>query len=230
VILRALACAAAVAALALTGCAGGGGGSTHGEATLWITRDEGAKVLLVRSVPAGETAMQALERSAKISTRYGGRFVQSIDGLSGSISSRHDWFYFVNGVEADRSAAAYRLRDGDLEWWDYRDWGRFGESVPVVVGAFPEPFLHGYDGRVPPTLVLGPPTAVVRTIANLVHGRLVSRTYVRTRSPSYVLTIVPAPVTRFRATRHGDSIDFLFFGDPHRLLDPSFYRHRYQVP
>src|SRR5204862_2420370 len=117
--------AVAAVAAALAGC----GGGTHGRATLWITRDEGARVLLVRSVPAGETAMQALARSAKVSTRYGGRFVQSIDGLSGSISSRHDWFYFVNGIEADRSAAAYRLRDGDLEWWDYRDWGRVGESV-----------------------------------------------------------------------------------------------------
>ena len=64
--LRGVACAVAVAAL--TAC--GGSGGTHGRATLWITRDEGAKVLLVRSVPAGETALQALERSAKVSTRW----------------------------------------------------------------------------------------------------------------------------------------------------------------
>ena len=113
---------AVVAAALLAGC--GGGGAGRGTATLWLTRDEGKTVLLVRSVPAGESVLQALERSAKISTRYGGRFVQSVNGLSGSITSRHDWFYYVNGIEGDRSGADYRLRDGDIAWWDYRDWGR----------------------------------------------------------------------------------------------------------
>ena len=140
-----------VAAAAVALLAGCGGGAGSGKATLWVTRDEGRQVLLVRTVPAGETAMQALDRSVKLSTRYGGRFVQSIDGVSGSIGSRHDWFYFVNGIEADRGAAEYRLHPGDVEWWDYRDWGEVGESVPAVVGAFPEPFLHGYGGKVHPT-------------------------------------------------------------------------------
>ena len=67
---------AVVAAALLAGC---GGGAGSGKATLWVTRDEGTQVLLVRTVPAGETAMQALARSLKISTRYGGRFVQSMD-------------------------------------------------------------------------------------------------------------------------------------------------------
>ena len=116
---------AAAAAALLAGCGGGG----HGQATVWVTRDEGKTVLLVRHVPAGETAMQALDRSAKIDTRYGGRFVESINGLSGSVSSRHDWFYFVNGIEATRGAVDYRLRNGDVEWWDYRDWGRVGQNV-----------------------------------------------------------------------------------------------------
>ena len=50
-------------AVALTGC---GGQGTHGTATLWVTRDRGAHVLLVQSVPAGETAMQALTRAVKL--------------------------------------------------------------------------------------------------------------------------------------------------------------------
>jgi len=70
----------AAAAALLAGCGGGTGG---GRATLWVTRDEGRHVLLVRTVPAGETAMQALARSTKLSTRYGGRFVEAIDGLAG---------------------------------------------------------------------------------------------------------------------------------------------------
>lgn len=102
--------------LALAGCGGSGGGS----ATLRVTRDHGAHVLLVASVPAGLTAMQALERKAKVETAYGGRFVVAIDGLA---SAPHkDWFYFVNGKAGDRSAVEVRLHKGDVESWDYRSW------------------------------------------------------------------------------------------------------------
>jgi hypothetical protein len=136
---------ACLGAAALTGC----GVISHGkgEAKLWITRDRGTQVVLVEKVKAGQTAMAALQSAAKVKTRYGGRFVQSIDGLSGSLSTRRDWFYFVNGYEADRGAADYTLHDGDVEWWDYRSWKGSAIHVPVVVGAFPEPFLHGYDGK-----------------------------------------------------------------------------------
>ena len=141
--------AALIATVALTaGCSSG----EHGRATLWITRDRGAAVLKVTHVPAGLTAMQALERVAKVSTRYGGRYVEAIDGVRGSLAGQHDWFYFVNGYEADRSAAEYRLHAGDVEWWDFRDW-EHAMQVPVVVGAFPEPFLHGWDGHKRPAVV-----------------------------------------------------------------------------
>jgi Domain of unknown function (DUF4430) len=161
-----------LAVLLLAGC---GGQRGHGSARLWITRDRGASVLFTGRVPAGITAMQALDRVAKVKTRYGGRFVQSIDGLSGSLSAQRDWFYFVNGIEADRSAAEYRLHPCDLEWWDYRSW-RHAMSVPVVIGAFPEPFLHGFDGRRRTTYVVaGPGTrAAARAIARVVRGRVVS--------------------------------------------------------
>jgi hypothetical protein len=186
----------------------------------------------VRSVPAGESVLQALERSAKISTRYGGRFVQSVNGLSGSVGSRHDWFYYVNGVEGDRGAADYRLRDGDIAWWDYRDWGRYGMSVPVVVGAFPEPFVHGVDGKPRRTIVLGPKTAAVRRIARLVHAtQIAPAATTRVRSDVNTLTIQPARATSFTAELHDGAAHFVYSGDPALLLrDPSLYRHRYRVP
>ena len=221
---------AAAAAALLAGC--GGGGAGHGTATLWLTRDEGKTVLLVRSVPADETVLQALERSAKISTRYGGRFVQSVNGLSGSIASRHDWFYFVNGVEGNRGAADYRLRVGDVAWWDYRDWGKTGMSVPAVVGAFPEPFVHGYDGKVRPTIVLGPKTPAMRRIARLVHAtRIAPAGTTRVRGDVNTLTIRPASATSFTATWQDGAAHFVYTGDPVRLLrEPSLYRHRFRVP
>ena len=37
-----------------------------------------------------------------MTTRYGGRFLQSIDGIYGSLTGQRDWFFFVNGIEGDR--------------------------------------------------------------------------------------------------------------------------------
>ena len=128
----------------LAGC--GGAGGEDGTATLWVTRDRGAELLVDVKVDAGQSLLRALAAEADVETRYGGRYVQSVNGIEGSLGNRRDWFWFVNGYEGDRSAAAYRLRDGDVAWFDYRGWEREGEAR-VVVGAFPEPFLHGYAGN-----------------------------------------------------------------------------------
>ncbi len=202
-------------AAALAGCSGR---DTHGTATLWVTRDRGAHVLLVRSVPAGETAMQALMRSVKLKTRYGGRYVQAIDGIDGSLSARRDWFYFVNGVAPARGAAEVRLHPGDVEWWDYRSWGD-GKEVPVVVGAFPEPFVQG--GR--PAVVVGS-GPVARRLARLVRGR-VAATAPRDAN---VLKLVPG--TGFTAHLEGGRVVFaLGVADAPRLAaDAALARFRYE--
>ncbi len=132
--------------LALAGCGKGGGESGGATASLWVTRDAGAKVMLTKSVPAGTSVLQALDREADIETRYGGRFVQAIEGVEGDLGKRRDWFFFVNGIEPALGAAEVKLRPGDVAWWDHRSWAaRMAE--PVVVGAFPEPFVHGWEGR-----------------------------------------------------------------------------------
>ncbi|MEO5575132.1 MAG: DUF4430 domain-containing protein [Gaiellaceae bacterium] len=141
---------ALVVLVLLAGC--GGSGGEEGKATLWVTKDRGAELLLETEVDAGQTLMRALGSKVELETRYGGRYVQSIDGLAGSLDEQRDWFWFVNGFEGDRSASAYRLRDGDVAWLDYRGWEREGEAR-VVVGAFPEPFLHGYAGGTRPAVV-----------------------------------------------------------------------------
>ena len=80
-------------------------------------------------------------------------------------AGNRSWFYYVNGYLADRSAADYRLRKGDLAWWDYRSW-RNPAQDPVVVGAFPQPFLSGYDGRRRSAVVVSlDPDAVARSRA-----------------------------------------------------------------
>jgi Domain of unknown function (DUF4430) len=92
--------------------------------------------------------MRILDRSAEIETRYGGGFVQSIDGLAGGSEGgrRSDWFFFVNGIESPIGAADFDLSDGDRVWWDHRDWTS-AMRVPAVVGSWPEPFVHGFRGE-----------------------------------------------------------------------------------
>lgn len=106
-------------------------------------------------VPGSETVMRMLERSFAVGTRYGGGFVESINGLSGA-PSHLDWFYYVNGVQAPVGAANTAVHRGDQIWWDLHDWSS-AESIPAVVGSFPEPFVHGVGGkRLPTTLQCAP--------------------------------------------------------------------------
>ncbi len=143
--------ALALLAAALGGC-GVGAGDRVGAVSLEVTRDFGRAPLPGSpadvDAPGGETAMRALQRRFQITTRYGGGFVQSIDGVSGGTAAGRpvDWFYYVNGVEASRGAAATGLHRGDAVWWDHHDWGA-ATRIPAVVGAWPEPFAHGIGGE-----------------------------------------------------------------------------------
>jgi hypothetical protein len=146
-----LLCALGVAACGL------GSGPSVGDVQITVTRDYGSKVLLQqgeRDAPESETAMRVLDRNADISTRYGGGFVQSINGLAGASegSRRFDWFFYVDGVESPVGSADYPLHGGYRVWWDYRDWTA-AMRVPAVVGSYPEPFLHGYEGERHPVQV-----------------------------------------------------------------------------
>jgi Domain of unknown function (DUF4430) len=143
--------------LAVGGCGFGAGSPRGGSgAQLRVTRDFGRTTLTtaaVKSVRPSDTVMRFLQSHAKTTTRYGGKFVQSIDGITGkSNGGRHDWFYFVNGVEAPTGAADRVLAPGDVVQWDYRLWDAT-PRVPAIVGAFPEPFLHGQKGTRYPTRV-----------------------------------------------------------------------------
>jgi hypothetical protein len=145
---RLLAAALVFCTSAAAGC-GLGPGKDQGDVTLTVTRDYGGKVLLQKtdSIHESDTVFRVLDRSADVSTRYGGGFVQSIDGLAGSRSGGRssDWFFYVNGIESPIGSAQYDLSGGDRIWWDYRDWTA-AMRVPAVVGSWPEPFEHGFGG------------------------------------------------------------------------------------
>jgi Domain of unknown function (DUF4430) len=141
---------ALLAGLVVAGC-GFGAGETTDEVTLTVSRDFGrARLEPVKTDRAreGDTVMRLLQRDFDVDTRYGGGFVQEIDGISGGLEGgrRVDWFYYVNGIEADVGAAQRRVHPGDRIWWDHHDWSA-AMHVPAVVGAFPEPFLSGEAGK-----------------------------------------------------------------------------------
>ncbi len=145
-----------LAVLAAAGC-GLGPGNGVGDVELTVTRDYGTVPMLRRELgdlTESDTVMRALERNAEIETRYGGGFVQSIEGLEAqeSVDRSLDWFFYVDGVEATVGAADYPLHGGESVWWDYRDWSA-AMRVPAVVGSWPQPFLDGYDGRRRPVAV-----------------------------------------------------------------------------
>jgi Domain of unknown function (DUF4430) len=229
--LASLLCVAAV----LAGCGGSGNG---GEATLWVTSDRGTEVLVETSVPSGVTAMQALRSEADVETSYGGRFVQSVEGIAGDAGARRDWFYFVNGVEADRGAAEYRLRPGDVLWWDYRTWSGDDMRQPVVVGAFPEPFLHGYDGHGRRAAVRFTEEHMRGTalgLAHLIGSKSVERTDVPISPAANALVVTDDAKTFTAELRTPDAsagspvIFRISFEDAKKLLkDPELARQLYE--
>jgi hypothetical protein len=222
---------AAVFAVALAGCGSSTSTGSAGRATLWVTRDRGAQVLHVASVPAGESVVQALDRVADVKTRFGGRYVRAVDGVSEQ--GQRAWFYYVNGYLADRSSADYRLRPGDLAWWDYRLW-RDPAQDPLVVGAFPQPFVGGYGGEHHRTVIVAADPSRVQRLARRLHAT-VARPGAGTLARNVnVISIGHGGGPRARlefvsSTAPGSPVRLSFGGDPRLLLRPRPFRYSYEV-
>jgi hypothetical protein len=151
----AVAIALLLAALAAAGC-GLGPGADVGSVSLTVTREFGTVPVLERSVGAKEsdTVMRLLEGEADIATRYGGGYVQSIDGVAEAErgGDPYDWFFYVDGVESPVGAADVDVKGGERIWWDYRNWAATNH-VPAVVGSWPAPFVNGVGGKRSPVVV-----------------------------------------------------------------------------
>jgi hypothetical protein len=147
---------ALLALLAVAGCGIGPGEALEG-VRLTVSHDYGREPVLSREigeVSEADTVMRVLEANAEITTRYGGGFVQSIDGVEAEQRGgrANDWFFYVDGVESPIGAAEYSLRGDERIWWDYRDWTA-ANRVPAVVGSWPAPFAGGYEGEEHPVVV-----------------------------------------------------------------------------
>jgi hypothetical protein len=122
------------------------------------TRNFGQELIFAETLelPPGTPAMAALKKVAEVETAYGGGFVNAINGISsgftGTQQTMTDWFVYINGIQARTGALDYALNNGDIQHWDFHAWG-FRQSIPAIIGDFPEPFGHGYGGKISPTII-----------------------------------------------------------------------------
>jgi hypothetical protein len=157
--------AAVAFASAAGGCGFGAGDETEGEASLRVTRDYGTELIAEATEPSpseSDTVIKMLDRETEIETRYGGGFVQSIEGLSGTVEDGRsaDWFFYVDGIESPVGSADVAVEPGARIWWDYHDWTDV-MRVPAVVGSWPEPLAQrGAEAPDPVVLQCEGPTAL----------------------------------------------------------------------
>jgi len=123
-----------------------------------VTRNFGQELMFDETLEVlpGTSAMSALMKVAEVETAYGGGFVNAINsvrsGFIGSQSMKMDWFIYINGIQSNTGALDYKLRNGDMQHWDFHDWS-FHHFIPAIVGDFPEPFRHGYGGKTSSTII-----------------------------------------------------------------------------
>ncbi len=121
-----------------------------------VTQDFGNKIMLDKSVrlASGSNAMLALGKVATVEKKYGGGFIQSINGVKSQYPEiNKGWFFYVNGMSANIGALDYKLCPGDVEHWDFHDWS-FHAFIPAIIGDFPQPFLGGYQGKILPAIIV----------------------------------------------------------------------------
>jgi hypothetical protein len=137
-----LATLGAVLAIGLAACGGGsseatteGGAATSAaeeQAGVLVTRNCGKDVVVeLTEVPAGQTAMQSLDRVTDLETASGGKFVTEIEGVAANDEKKLAWLYYVNGEAAQKGATEIKLEAGDVEWWDLHNYERECETVPA---------------------------------------------------------------------------------------------------
>ena len=201
----------------------GGGNSTPGSAgsaeiALTVTRDFGRTPVVALTherVPEPPGLAEILQRYA---------------------SPRHMEGLFVNGIVAGEDAAALQVHGGDRVWFDQHN-TNVTDVIPAVVGSFPEPFVHGVDGKRLPVRVecddpRGDPCAAVADKL-VALGVVAGRSIISRSAADESLRILVGPWKRLRGRDlEADSIDrgpqssgvyarFDASGDALAVLDPG---------
>ena len=105
-------------------------------------------------IPSQMSLMEGLQQIADVETKYSGGFIHDINNIRSTYESGDsDWFVYINGIQTRTGANRYNLLPGDVAHLDLHNW-EFRQFIPSIIGDFPEPFLHGYEGDVRPTIVV----------------------------------------------------------------------------
>jgi len=119
---------------------------------LWVTTGFGSATIdeELKDYQQSYSIMDILRQTTEVETAYGGGFVQAINGITSTYTNifnsdkKKDWFYWINGLNANVGANDYLPKDGDIIWWDYHDWSHT-VGPNAVIGTFPQPFVNGYN-------------------------------------------------------------------------------------
>jgi hypothetical protein len=118
---------------------------------------------------------------------------------------------FVNGILPAKPVVQLTPAGGDRVWLDQHDPGVTRE-IPAVVGSFPEPFLHGADGKRLPVRVecdnprAGACSQVAEKLVGL--GVVAGRSIISRSAADETLRILVAPWKQLRGREfEADSID-----------------------
>ena len=93
--------------------------------------------------------MRMLQRDFEVETRYGGGFVQQINGIAGGREDgRPGRLVLLRQRDPGRATARPRTSSPPATAsGGTTTTGARRSDVPAVVGAFPEPFVSGVDGK-----------------------------------------------------------------------------------
>ncbi len=156
-----------VAIIVLAGCSGKFGTTAtkgspdaveHNDAfsSVIVTSDFGNRLHLQEDIVINPktSALEGLQRTTDVDTKYGGGFIDDISNIRDQHDGNDlDWFIYINGIQSKSGAGSYTLKSGDIQRWDLHDWS-YRQFTPAIIGDFPEPFVHGYNGKIWPTLVV----------------------------------------------------------------------------
>ena len=130
---------------------------------------------------------------------------------SATRTTRHKESLFVNGIVAGEDAAELAVHGGDRVWLDQHN-TNVTDVIPAVIGSFPEPFIHGIDGKRLPVRVecddprSGPCAAVAEKLVAL--GVVAGRSIISRSAADDSLRILVGPWERLRGRDlEADSID-----------------------
>jgi hypothetical protein len=150
-------CALALATPVFAGCGDESSGETDGPTVAnRVTHEFGNKPQASEdNAPLeGHETMKRLLQEYNDARFHEGKYPVSIDGHAmDTKEGTSTWASFVNGIETDPWPSEYKLYPGDVVQWDLRDWYILLD-VRAIVGAFPETFTRGFEGRRIPWRVL----------------------------------------------------------------------------